>query len=90
MDGSREVLPELSVDPSKMVKVVDWADVILNAFGVGVGHDETRTLRTSRMSTDPELDRKEWNNGNAEIRRHQDDAGGSKPSVYYEGVGGWR
>ena len=36
---------ELSVDPSKITKVHDWADVILNAFGVGPGHD---------TSSDPE------------------------------------
>ena len=30
---------ELSIDPSRITKVHDWADVILNAFGVGPGHD---------------------------------------------------
>lgn len=32
---------ELSVNPSKITKIIDWAEVIYNAFGLGPEHDET-------------------------------------------------
>lgn len=42
---STEKFPaELSVEPTKIIKVHDWADMMFNAFGIGPCHDTTQEM----------------------------------------------
>ena len=84
---------ELSVDPSKIVKVVDWGDVILNAFGVGLGHDETRSaenIKDMLYAIQSWTEKSKWDNGN---RGNLEDIKMTRVALspnyaYYEGVWG--
>ena len=57
---------ELSVDPSKITKVHDWADVILNAFGVGPGHDtssDPENIQDMLYAIQSWTGKRNWTNG---------------------------
>ena len=58
---------ELSVDPSKITKVHDWAEVMTNAFGVGPAGDSSsdpENIQDILYAIQSWKARSEWENGN--------------------------
>ena len=58
---------ELSVDPSKITKVHDWAEVMTNAFGVGPAGDSSsdpENIQDILYAIQSWTEKRKWENGN--------------------------